>query len=183
MIRVNVDAAQLAGFATSLRKAGKSSGLVLTRAINHTGRKAVTEMRKVLLVQTGLKSATIRRAVTSSSTPGQFVIRSRGGNIALKYFGARETRKGVSAAPWGARRIYPLTFIKGGRFPNRVALNMGGHVFRRVGSSRLPIEGGKSGLFIPTEMVSGQSATAFYAVVDRDLSGRIAHELYRVMGS
>lgn len=44
---------------------------------------------------------------------------------------------------------------------------MGGHVFKRKGQGGLPIEGGRSDLFIAEEMVSGQSEAAFDAAEER----------------
>jgi hypothetical protein len=156
------------------------------RAINHTGDKCRTGMSRELTLQTGLPRRTIVRALKrlrAGSVAGlAYVIRSAGGNVALKYFGARETQRGVSAAPWGDRRIYGGTFTKGGRFPNRVPLNKGGQVFMRTGSARLPIAVQRSGLFIPAEMVSGKTEAEFYAVVERDLPGRLDHELSRIFG-
>ena len=43
-----------------------------------------------------------------------------------KYFKARDTRKGVSASPWNHRRIFAGMFTKGGRFPKRMGLRLGG---------------------------------------------------------
>lgn len=183
-MQITYDFTPLLKISNALHAAGKQIPLVLTRAINHTGLKARTQMRRVLVGQTGLKARTINRAVKSknASSGGAFVIKSRGGNIRLKFFGARETSKGVSAAPWNARRVYAGTFMKGGRFPNRVGLSMGGAVLQRTGSGRTPLRSVKSGLFIPDEMVSGASEGAFYSTVDRELPGRIAHELYRILG-
>ena len=183
-IDFNFDLSSLNHISNALHSAGKQIPLIMTRAINHTGLKARTAMRRVLVGQTGLKAKTINRAVKSTNAfnGGSFVIRSAGGNIRLKFFGARETRKGVSAAPWNNRRVYAGTFMKGGRFPNRVGLNMGGAVLKRKGAKRLPIGGQKSGLFIPDEMISGESEAAFYGTVNSDLAPRIAHELYRILG-
>jgi hypothetical protein len=184
-ISIKYDLTPLLRISNALHAAGSQVPLILNRAINHTGDKALTQMRRVLVGQTGLKRKTIVRAVkaTKAFGAGAYTIRSKGGNIRLKFFAARETRKGVSAAPWNSRRIYAGTFMKGGRFPNRKALNLGGAVLKRVGSSRKPLTTIKSGLFIPEEMVTGQSEAAFFGTVDRDLPGRIAHELYRVLGA
>lgn len=165
--------------------AAKQAPDATRRAINHTGDKAKTAMRVVLVNQTGLKRKTINKAVTStrasSKGGGSYVIKSKGGNIRLQFFKAKETRAGVSAAPWNKRSIYAGTFIKGGRFPNRVGLKMGGAVLIRAGGSRYPLKTVKSGLFIAEEMVTGQSAQAFYSVVSRDLPARIAHEITRIL--
>ncbi len=184
-LSIQVDASSLARVSNLLHAAGKNAPLALIRAVNHTGDKARTQMRRVLVAQTGLTTKTIRKAVKSKRAfnGGAYEIKARGGDVRLKYFKARETSKGVSAAPWGKRQIYPHTFIKGGKFPKRVALNMGGHVFERAGKGRYPLQGVKSGLFIPTEMISGQSEDAFYSTVDRELPARVAHELYRIMGA
>ena len=53
-----------------------------------------------------------------------------GAHIPLAEFHARQTRRGVSAAPWGQRRVFPHTFI---------VEQLGGPVFKREGNARLPI--------------------------------------------
>lgn len=183
-MQITYDFTPLLKISNALKAAGKQVPLVLTRAVNHTGLKARTQMRRVLVDQTGLKAGTINRAVKSKNAfnGGAFTILARGGNIRLKFFGARETRKGVTAAPWNKRQLYAGTFMKGGRFPNRVGLKMGGAVLKRTGRGRLPIKGQRSGLFIADELISGQSKDAFNSTVERELPGRIAHELYRVLG-
>lgn len=184
-MQINYDFTPLLKISNALHAAGKNIPLVINRAINHTGDKARTQMRNVLVGQTGLKRKTIVKAVKSTKAfgSGAYTIYSRGGNIRLKFFGARETRRGVTAAPWNARRLYAGTFMKGGRFPNRVGLNMGGAVFQRTGQGRSPIKAVKSGLFIADEMVSGASEQAFNTTVERELPPRLAHELYRVLGA
>lgn len=181
-MEIRYDLSALAHIGEVFKRAGQQAPNVVRLAVNHAGAKAVTAMRSALVDQTGLKRKTLVKAVKGGSTAGGYVIKSHGGNIRLKFFAARETRKGVSAAPWNARRVYPGTFIKGGRFPKRVGLNMGGQVMQRTGSGRLPLRGVKSGLFIPTEMVQGQSEAAFYRVLDTDLAPRLQHELSRILG-
>lgn len=186
MLEVKLDPAQLEKLANLIGAAGKNAPAALASAINHTGDKAKTAMTQALTVQTGLqkkvivKALRVTRAGAGSLT---YTIRSAGGDVSLKYFGARETRAGVSAAPWGRRQVYTGTFIKGGRFPNRVALpKLNGQVMRRESGSKLPIAKAKSGLFIPNEMVTGATAVAFNEVAERDLPDRLAHELLRVIG-
>ena len=180
---IRYDTSQFRTLGNAFAAAGKNAPLAIVRAINHTGDKARNQMRRVLVKQTGLKAKTIRRAVTSTRAfnGGDYVIKSSGGNIRLMFFRARETRRGETAAPWGTRRLYAGSFMKGGQFPNRVDLGKRGAVFRRTGKGRMPIESVRSGLFIPTEMVTGDSEAAFYGVVSRDLGPRLAHELYRVL--
>ncbi len=158
---------------------------IANRVVNRTGDQARTQVRRVLTKQTGLKRKTIVDAVKiKRSTPSDLIYRmtARGGDVALKYFGARETRRGVSAKPFGQRSVFASTFIKGGRFPGRKNLGMGGQVWQRTGSGRFPIEKVKSGVIIPAEMVKGETASAFDATAARVIVRRMAHALSRATG-
>ena len=95
---INVDAAPFLRAANLFAAAGKNAPLAMIRAVNHTGDKARTQMRKVLVTQTGLKRKTIDKAVISKRAfnGGAYVIKSKGGNIRLKYFGARETHVSIA---------------------------------------------------------------------------------------
>ncbi len=181
--KINYDLSGLQHIADILDDAGKKAPVVLKAAIKHTGDKAVTAMRTALVGQTGLKRKTLVKAIKGASSADGYVIKSHGGNIRLKFFGARETSKGVSAAPWNKRQIYAGTFIRSGWWPNRRAPIAGGQVLKRAGKAKYPIHGVKSGLFIAEEMVKGQSEAAFYQTLDTDLAPRIVHELARILGA
>lgn len=180
---ITVDASQLARVANRFALLGDRLPLAIGRALNHTGAKARTQVVRALTKQTGLKRGVIVRALKvkkASYTAGAtsaFTITSRGGDISLKFFSARETRAGVSAAPHGRRIVLARSFLKGGRFPKRVDLAMGGHVFLRAGAKRLPLVLQKSHVIIPEEMVSGATAQAFHTVVASSLQARLEHEL------
>lgn len=187
---VTLDASALERLGNQIGAAGKGAPLALARAINHTGAKARTQMIRALVPQTGLKRRVIVKALRESkASPGAltYAIRSHGGNVRLKYFGARETRQGVSAAPWGHRSVYAHTFMKAGWWPTRVTKNnWNGQVFERAGSKTASgmarFEVVRSGLFIPDEMVQGASAAAFNATAASDLPARLEHELGRILG-
>ncbi|WP_274626561.1 hypothetical protein [Arvimicrobium flavum] len=170
-----------------------------SRAINRVGKTAGVAAGRALSDQTGLSKATGKRALTRKvdrSTPAtlSYTIHGQGGDIALKYFKARETRPGVSAAPWNQRRVYASSFLKAGWWPSRVAKpNWNGMVFRRASSDGYSynvakgIAGRKrrgtsfevvdSGLFIPIEMVKGQTAAAWQREGANRLQPRIEHEI------
>lgn len=154
------------------------------RAVNRTGDMARTQVRRELPKQTGLKRGTIVRAVrVSRSTPQTltYEMTARGGDVSLKYFDARETRRGVSARPFGLRKVFPGTFMKAGWWPHRVAKpGWNGQVFKRAGLGKFPIEKQKSGVIIPAEMVKGATAKAFSVTVARVLPKRVAHEIKRL---
>lgn len=184
-IALEVDARQYIRLSDVFAAAPQKAPSALARAVNRTGDQSKTQVVRALVSQTGLKRKVIVKAVKNPvrASPGALVfkLQSKGGDVAMKFFGARETRRGVSAAPWNRRRVYTTTFLKGGRFPKRVALSMGGHVFKRTGASRKPIEKQKSGLFIPNEMVEGASASAFNGTVRSVLPARLKHELGAIL--
>ncbi len=142
----------------------------LRRALNHTGDKANTRVKRALSQQIKAPQAAIVqygrvRPVRANFGSLTYEIVSSGGPIPLKYFKPSQTRKGVSAAPWGNRKIYKSAFMNG----------MGGHVFWRKGKARLPIER-IAGPNVPKELVKDQSAAAFLAV-SAELPVRLAHEI------
>ncbi|SEQ48995.1 hypothetical protein SAMN05216548_10527 [Faunimonas pinastri] len=191
LLEVKLDDAQLARMANLLGAAGKNAGKAIVRAVNHTGDKARTRMVRTLTAQTGLKRKVIVRAlkVDRASTGGPkgngarsaYVIRSRGGDISLKFFGAKEGPGGVTAKVRGKSWHDDHAFMTGGRWPNRTRLKLGGHVYKRLGRKRIPIAEQRSGLFIPEEMITGESEAAFFEVVESDLTDRLVHEVGRLL--
>ena len=181
MIDLHFDLSGFTKAGQRFTEGAKKSPLAVRRAVAHTGPKANTAMKVALVIQTGLKRRTMDKALKGKMRGSSYVVAVKGGDAKLSKFGARETRAGVSAAPWNKRGTFAHTFVKGGQFPNRVAMpKLHGQVFIRSGSARYPIRVVKSGVVLPNEMVSGQSALAFYATVERDLPARIEHELSRI---
>jgi len=175
------DLSAIATLGDRFQSAGKNTPKALRRAIAHTGPKANTAMKIALVAQTGLKRRTMDKALKGRMQGNSYVVTVKGGDAKLSKFGARETRAGVSAAPWNKRSIFARTFIKGGYFPNRVSIpKLHGQVFIRTGKARYPIKVVHSGVVLPVEMTIGQSAKAFESVVQRDLPLRFEHEFSRL---
>ena len=146
--------------------------MVMSRAINHEGRKGYTQVKCVLVKQTGIKYGKIGSAVKNiNSTPGNlnFIIEAKGEETSLSLFGAKQGKRGVSAAPWGKRRVFKSTFMRKG------------HVLRRVGKERYPIEL-LWGPNIAREIVKDESKAAFEQGSGK-IADRIAHEIDRVLMS
>lgn len=181
----DVDVMGLKQFDNLLGALGQEGPKVISRALNRTGDMGRTQVVRALAKQTGLPQKTIRKAVKvkrASWSDLEYRLSATGGDISLKYFKARETRRGVTAFVRGERRLFEHSFIKGGSFARgRVALRMGGHVFQRIGS-RTELERLKSGVFIPIEMVEGPTAAAFDAIIAEMLPRRLNHEINRAMG-
>lgn len=188
-ITVSINMVDVARLGNLIAAAGEKAPDAIRRAVNHTGDKTRTQLIRALTAQTGLKRKVIVKAVKvtrANYTSPSYVMTTRGGNISLKHFGARETRNGVSAAPWNRRQIYAGTFMRAGWFPNRVVKgNWHGHVFKRTGgktaSGMDQFEKQRSGLFIPQEMVTGATESAFMSTVQASLPARLEHELYRLL--
>lgn len=179
---LEIDVRQVEHLAELFKLAEQKAPAAIARAVRRTGDMTATRVVRSLTAQTGLKRPVIVRAVKKKPAGMTYSLVTRGGNVALKYFGARETRKGVSAAPWNQRRVFAGTFTKGGLFPKRVPLNLGGQVFARTGKGRVPIVKQKSGLFIPKEMISGATRAEFLNSVRTILPPRLAHEIAAILG-
>lgn len=174
MLAISIDMAGLDKVRLAYETAGAQAPEALSRALNHTGDKARTQVARSLAKQVGLSYGAVKDAMQSSrATPGKltYELSAKGGAISLKEFGARQTKHGVSAAPWGARRVFPHTFIVD---------KIGGHVFRRVGAPRLPIKK-LWGPRLPSELMKGEAAAAFKMIAERDLGDRISYEIARIM--
>ena len=158
----------LADYADRLEKLSAGSGrAMLAQALNQAGHAMRQATVSAETAQTGLKLATIDRAQQEIvASPGRlaYTISSHGGNVREKFFGAQETGSGVTAHPWNRSQFTQGGFIKAGGFGGpRVDLPWGGEVKKRKGSARLSISTVRSGLYIPTEMVKGQTASAYHA--------------------
>ncbi len=128
----------------------------MRRAINKTSARAYTQVKRAVAKQVGAPQATVikygelqRIPAMGSSLSSRIV--SAGGYLPLKHFGARRTKRGVSAAPWGKRRVFRSTFF---------VTKLGGQVFKRLPGQRDGIEK-LWGPAIPRELVQGESAAAF----------------------
>ncbi|WP_306147229.1 MULTISPECIES: hypothetical protein [unclassified Roseibium] len=164
---------------------GKAIRKVGSRALNRAGSSGRTHAVKALRKRTGLKRKTLLRAmkpIRATAFNLEYQVKAFGGDVALKHFDPIERRRGVSAKPFGIRKIFPGTFIKGGRFPSRVDLGLGGQVFARVGSSKFPIEKQRSGVVIPAEMIKGESAKAWQSTVGKVLPRRVISEINYITG-
>lgn len=165
----------------------KKGRVALSRAVNHATGKTITQVRRALVAQTGLKYGAIKQATQQySSNAGnlQAEIKGTGKYTSLKEFGARQTSRGVSAAPWGRRVVFPGTFIvakRGGDVYKRVGMGKSFRLGKEFGYSELPIKK-LYGPAVPKEMVKDQSKAAFYKTVATDLPKRVEHEMARLLG-
>lgn len=152
-------------YAERLRRMGAEGRVVLAAALNDAGVAVRGATVAAQTRQTGLDGRVVarsQRALPATPSSLAFAIRSQGGDIRLKYFGAVETPAGVVAHPLGRAQVFARTFMKGGRFPDRVTVSrLGGQVYRRVDGAGRKMRLVRSGVALPAEMVTGATAAAF----------------------
>ena len=106
----------------------------MSRGINRAIRRGRVDVNRAVRSRVSLKvrdvnrGLTVRRAGRGENSGG---IRIEGRPVPLKRFRARQVQTGVSVQVMGSRRVVAGAFI---------ANTIGGHVFRRRGPARLPID-------------------------------------------
>lgn len=161
----------------------------LAAAINVAGKAAHQAIIGPLKAQTGLRGSTIPRAIHDLPAGGvnslSYSLVTRGGDISLKYFGAREGGAGVTAHPRGQATFERGAFIKSGPKGNRRASpKLDGQVYRNVAGGRWrgKISKVKSGVYIPQEMVRGAVVKAFEGVVGAQLDPAVGRVMALIAG-
>jgi hypothetical protein len=159
---------------------------VLARSLNRAGGPALTAVRRELARATSAPMSLIRKQVYArkawaGSAAGEgrldFQIISYGKPIPLAFFKPREFSYGVRAKVWGRWQRFDGMFMRGGRWPDRVELDMGGKVFVRTSKARLPIEQA-FGPSLPHELFE-PPVLKIFAERATKLGDAIAHELDR----
>lgn len=153
--------------------AGPRRVAALRRALNHTGDKTYTLVKRTLVKQMGLpnqklfkdgRTLTKRRASNGSLV---YEIRSTGKAVRAKEFRHNVTRKGITFYPWNVRHAVRSAFVI-----NRY----GGNFYRRRTKKRFPLEA-LYGPNINKELVKDAVAVAFLTTIARDLPARVEHEV------
>ena len=91
---------------------------VMVTALNKVGAEVFTQAKRELKDATGLKAGVVAKGMKKDKARRcdeeySIYIKSRYKNVIE--FGARQTKKGVSAKVWGKRRVYKGAFIGSGR--------------------------------------------------------------------
>lgn len=154
------------------------------RALNHVGNKAYTKVKRALVQQTGIRYGDVDRGVgkrmayAGAGGSLQYSIIGSGDELPLKYFGAKQQRRGVWARPWNRPQVFVGAFNTGGRFPKRKPV-LGGNVFIRTSSKRVPIRM-LFGPAIGKEIVKDEARAAFETAA-AELPPRLMHEIGRLL--
>jgi len=90
----------------------------LVTALNKVGAEVVTQAKRELKDATGLKAGVVGKKIKKDKArkgDETYSIHIKSRYLNAIEFGARQTKKGVSAKVWGKRRIYKGAFIGSGR--------------------------------------------------------------------
>lgn len=173
-LQISVDASSIVWLQELLQAAGAQIHTAIRRAVNDTGDKTTTLVSRALAKQVGVKYGTVKAALRqqrASFGSLTYKIIAKGPALSLKEFGARQTSKGASAAPWNTRRVFPHSFIAPG---------MGGHVFVRTTDKRFPVKK-LWGPAIPNELVRDASAATFEHTVDIEFPAYLEREVMAIL--
>jgi hypothetical protein len=173
-VRISLADDVLTRFGNQLGALGDGLGrTVMSRSLNHEGDKGRTQVKRALVRQTGIKYGQINSAVKTiraSAASLTYTLEAKGDETNISLFGARQGKRGVSAAPWGKRRVFRSTFVVAG---------YGSRTFKRTGKARFPIKP-VYGPNIARELLKDETAATFKAG-SANIADRIAHEIARVL--
>ena len=175
---IRIDMSELNRLAENLRRAPPRIRSAVIGTVNRTGRIGMTAVRKTLTKETGVPAADLagrsRGLSEKKARTGDisYEVIVRGRYTPLSYFAPIQRQKGVSARPWGKRRIFRGTFIA----------RAGGHegVFKRVGKARFPIKE-LWGPSLPVELIRGGSRQAFMDAWQPRIGPNLTREISRVL--
>lgn len=171
-VRVDLLDEAVARFGNQLSALGNGlARTVMARALNHEGDKGRTQVKRALVKQTGIKYGKVNQAVkTIHANAGSllYTLEARGDETNLGLFGARQGKRGVSAAPWAKRRVFKKSFAIGA---------YSGKVYTRTSKKRFPLRP-LWGPNIARELVKDETAATFQSGA-ANIVDRIAHEIAR----
>lgn len=182
MADIKVDIAGFLKAQDVFNKAGANAPAAIFRSLVAAGEAAKKQMTGALVDQTGLSRKVILRAVKSRASKLSYSIRVKGGDVRAKYFGPQIVGSGVVASPWNRHHTYTGAFMRGGvaQSVHFTKKGMSGGVFKRVGKRRLKIVQQRTGMYIPKELVRGDTADAFRYSVAGVLPHHLMQELERI---
>lgn len=172
-VSISVDTSQIEALARVIDAVPAGiRDVVIPRSLNDVGDQVFTAVKRSVAQQTGATAGRVAKALDKKrATPGVHVFKIVASDrfMSLKDFGPKQTKKGISSAPWKKRRVFPGTFF-----------GPGGHVYKRTGKSRLPIEK-LYGPAIPREMIRDATAGVVLQIVNEKLPKRIEYWTMRIL--
>ncbi|WP_455466413.1 hypothetical protein [Bartonella sp. B39] len=154
----------------------------LRNAVNTAAKQVERFAEKKVSDVTSAKSKRIKQGVyIKGKATAKFLetdIIGSGTPIPLKFFQAKETKRGVTYKMFGKKEILPHAFICGGKFPKRVTLKMENNVFQRADGDQFPIAK-QEGPSIAKVMSKPEIASAIAQYASERLTKNIQIQLAR----
>jgi hypothetical protein len=167
--QIDVDVGHIDAIVKGLNELRRNSGdRVYGRAVNRVGDMTFTRVIRLLADETGATQKRVREQVRKFSAVGTtvpFKIVARGGYLSLDAFQPRQTLAGISAAPWGKRRVFKGSFFGPAH-----------RVYVRKGKSRLPIRV-LYGPAVPNQMLKGKTQEIAAQMFRENFADRVEHEV------
>ena len=132
-------------------------------ALNKEGRRAFTQLRRSLALQSSIPRGAVNAATRFQSATRatlSTVTAGSGRHLPLSFFGAKQFTYGVRAKIWGRAQTFRSAFV---------VKRYGGGVFKRTGKARFPIEQ-LWGPAVPVEMMRDEAFAAWEAQHPRVLT-------------
>ncbi len=118
--------------------------VAINKAVNSTFTKVSRDVRKEVMVKArDIKKVMRKVRPKAGMMPNGQVILEHENRLSLKYFGARQNKTRRSGVSYQISRKGGRKILKGGFMgprPGVIAPRLGGHVFKRKGKARLPIQ-------------------------------------------
>ncbi|OPB31410.1 hypothetical protein [Bartonella sp. AR 15-3] len=155
----------------------------LRNAVNTSAKQVERFAEKQIADITSAQSKRIKRGIYIKEKATAKLLETdiigSGTPIPLKFFQAKETKRGVTYTMFGKKEILPHGFIKGGNFPKRVELKkMKGNVFQRVDGDKFPIAK-QEGPSIAAVMSKPDIGSAIVQYANERLTKNIQYQLAR----
>jgi hypothetical protein len=171
MFNFTVDSSEIDSHIDRFRFVGEQMPAAISRALNRTGDMATTAVGRELAQETGMHVHDVRDSIEQEkSTPDtlEYTIVISGEFQPLSEFDPHQTSGGISARPWGERRVFPGTF----EIPAA-----GERVFVRAGRERLPLKQ-LWGPSLAREFERGEGEQVVRDVVAEVFPERLHHEVF-----
>lgn len=144
MVRISADTDQLQELQRLLGNSTKKIKREIATAINATKKKVASQVAKEITKELATSQKVVKEQINARDKANAqklsaTVTLKKSQRIALREFGARQNKKGVSykISKTKGRKLIPGAFQ--GPRPGAVKVSWRGHVFIRVGKPRLPI--------------------------------------------
>lgn len=142
---IEIDSRNIAELSRVLDRKARMVGQQVAAAINETATYVSKRMGQEIRKELNVKAKDVKKSFKMSSRATRELMRrkvtlTKESRLSLKYFGARQTKRGVSYQTSMKRGRKTIQGAFMGPRPGQLAPKLNGHVFARTGKARKPIQ-------------------------------------------